>query len=265
MTLPTSLFMAIAIGLVVGSFLNMLIHRLPIMLEGVSVEGVEGRFDLAWPPSHCPQCEARLAWRENIPLLSWLVQGGRCRHCQQPIAWRYPLVELAAAGLAVLAVLLPLPGLIWPWHVLLLWGLLALTVIDLQTRLLPDMLTLSLLWMGLLLNLHGAIVPLVDAVIGAVSGYGTLWLIRTVHMQLRGVEGLGLGDAKLLAALGAWLGWMNLPLVLLLASTVGAVVGISLIAAQRGGWQMQLPFGPWLALGGVLALFWGDAWLRLMV
>lgn len=254
------------LGLVAGSFINVLIHRLPIMLAreyGGEDRHSGGRFDLAWPPSHCPRCLARLSWRENIPLFSWLFQRGRCRHCNQPIAWRYPVVELAAAGLSVLALWLPWPGAwAYPWHLLLLWGLLALAVIDLEQRLLPDVLTLSLLWLGLLVNLDGGLTPLPDAVIGATAGYLCLWGLRALHMQLRGVEGLGLGDAKMLAALGAWLGWALLPLVLLIASLLGTLVGLALIASRRGDWQVQLPFGQWLALAGGLALCFGEAWLR---
>jgi len=258
-----SLWLAALLGLVSGSFLNVLIHRLPLMIARECGRDA-ARFDIAWPPSHCPRCRAQLSWRENIPLLSWLMQNGRCRHCQQHIAWHYPLVELAAAALVVLAVWLPYPGnLTLPWHVLLLWGLLALAVIDLKTQLLPDALTLSLLWLGLLVNLDGALTPLADAVIGAAVGYASLWLIRAVHMQIRSVEGMGLGDAKLLAALGAWMGWTVLPLIVLIASLAGTLVGLALIVVRRGAWQAQLPFGQWLALAGALALFGGDAWLRL--
>lgn len=263
-------FVAI-LGLVLGSFLNMLIHRLPIMLErewrracadASKPEGVEARYDLVQPASACPACGHRLSWRENIPLLSFALQRGRCRHCAAPIAWRYPGVELAAAIL-VLAVF-------WRWPTepamalsagVLMLGLLTLAVIDLETQLLPDSLTLGLLWTGLLVNLDGRFVSLPMAVMGAGAGYVALAGVAWLFQRLTGKEGMGLGDAKLLAALGAWLGWLALPAVVLLASVSGAVLGIVWLKSQGLTRATPIPFGPFLAVAGAV-MFWngGGLW-----
>lgn len=264
---------AAVLGLLVGSFLNVVIHRLPIMLERewqaqcASLRGeappAAPRYDLILPRSACPSCGHLIAWYENIPLLSYLWLRGRCSACHAPISVRYPVVEATSGLLAGYAA----------WHfgfgleavaaILLLWALLALTVIDLDTHLLPDRITQPLLWAGLLVNLQGLFVPLEDAVIGAVAGYLALWLVYHGFRLTTGKEGMGYGDFKLLAALGAWLGWQMLPLVILASSLVGAVVGIALIVLAGHDRARPIPFGPWLALGGVVALFWGAELLRL--
>ncbi|MBI5781324.1 MAG: prepilin peptidase [Rhodocyclales bacterium] len=267
--LPTAVYVlgALVVGATVGSFLNVLIHRLPRMLErgwqaqareflGLPTEA-QPRYDLARPASHCPHCGHAISAWENVPLVSWLVLRGRCRHCRAPIGWRYPLVELLGS-LAALAALWRF-GLTWQALAAagFLWCAIALTFIDLETRLLPDALTLPLLWAGLLVNLQGAFVPLPDAVLGAAAGYLVLWSIYWLFKLLTGKEGMGYGDFKLLAALGAWLGWTALPLVLLLSSLAGAVIGVTLKALGRLNEGEPLPFGPFLAAGGVVALLWG--------
>jgi leader peptidase (prepilin peptidase)/N-methyltransferase len=264
---------AALVGLLVGSFLNVVIHRLPRMLERewqaqcAELRGetatTDGPYNLWLPASACPHCGHRIRWYENIPLLSFALLRGRCSACAHPIAWRYPLVEAVSGLLTGYAV----------WHfglgaqaltaVVLIWSLLALTAIDLDTHLLPDRITQPLLWAGLLVNWQGVFVPLEDALLGAVAGYLTLWLVYHAFKLTTGKEGMGYGDFKLLAALGAWLGWQMLPLIILASSLVGAVVGIVLITVAGHDRARPIPFGPWLALGGVVALFWGEGLLRL--
>ncbi|MBP4039722.1 prepilin peptidase [Aeromonas sp. SrichE-2G] len=257
-------------SLMVGSFLNVVIHRLPIMMErdwraeyrdyfdeDESISANE-RYNLMVPRSACPHCGHVITAIENIPLLSWLWLRGRCRECQAPISARYPLVELLTALLSVAVAATLTPG----WGVLaallLTWSLVALTFIDLDKMLLPDQITLPLLWGGLLFNLLGGFVPLVDAVIGAMAGYLVLWSLYWSFKLLTGKEGMGYGDFKLLAALGAWLGWQALPIILLLSSLVGAVIGITLIALRKHHQGNPIPFGPYLAIAGWIALLWGD-------
>ncbi|WP_421271970.1 prepilin peptidase [Aeromonas taiwanensis] len=257
-------------SLMVGSFLNVVIHRLPIMMErdwraeyrdyfdeDESISANE-RYNLMVPGSACPHCGHAITAIENIPLLSWLWLRGRCRECQAPISARYPLVELLTALLSVAVAATLTPG----WGVLvallLTWSLVALTFIDLDKMLLPDQITLPLLWGGLLFNLLGGFVPLVDAVLGAMAGYLVLWSLYWSFKLLTGKEGMGYGDFKLLAALGAWLGWQALPIILLLSSLVGAVIGITLIALRKHHQGNPIPFGPYLAIAGWIALLWGD-------
>ncbi len=267
------LTIAALLGLLVGSFLNVVIHRLPRMLERewqAQCESLAGRepapgpdYNLLTPRSACPHCGHEIRWYENIPLLSFVWLKGRCSACGQPIGWRYPIVEALSALAAVLTV----------WHFgpspqaaaasVLLWALIALTGIDLDTHLLPDRITQPLLWAGLLANWQGLFVPLEDALIGAVAGYLALWLVYHAFKLATGREGMGYGDFKLLAALGAWLGWQMLPLVILAASLGGAVVGLTLIMLAGHDRARPIPFGPWLALGGVIALLWGEGLLRL--
>lgn len=255
------------LGLLVGSFLNVVIHRLPKMLERewqahcAELQGGEPpsqeRFNLLVPRSRCPHCGHLITWYENIPLLSYALQRGRCRACGGTIHWRYPGVE-AVSGLLALAA---------AWHfgptwqavfaMLLLWSLLALTFIDFETFLLPDAITLPLLWLGLLVNSKGMFVSLESAVMGAVAGYLSLWLVYHLFRLVTGKEGMGFGDFKLLAALGAWMGWSMLPLIIVASSLVGAVVGIGLILLAGHERAKPIPFGPYLAGGGVIALFWG--------
>lgn len=258
-------------SLMVGSFLNVVIHRLPIMMERdwraeyhdyFSEEPetlpTTARYNLMVPRSACPHCGHAITAIENIPLLSWLWLRGRCRECQAPISARYPLVELLTALVSVAVAATLTPG----WGVLaallLTWSLVALTFIDLDKMFLPDQITLPLLWGGLLFNLLGGFVPLVDAVIGAMAGYLVLWSLYWSFKLLTGKEGMGYGDFKLLAALGAWLGWQALPIMLLLSSLVGAVIGITLIALRKHHQGNPIPFGPYLAIAGWIALLWGD-------
>ena len=263
------------LGLLVGSFLNVVIHRLPIMMErswrqefndyfaDAAAEpqpeaSAQATYNLVLPRSACPHCGHTITALENIPLLSWLWLKGRCRSCQAPISARYPLVELLT-GLVSLAIALTQPtGLALLGALLLSWTLIALTFIDLDKMLLPDQLTLPLLWLGLLLNLVGTFASLTDAVIGAAAGYLVLWSLYWGFKLLTGKEGMGYGDFKLLAALGAWLGWQCLPLILILSSLVGALVGITLIALRRHEQANPIPFGPYLAMAGWIALLWGE-------
>ncbi|EKB26864.1 prepilin peptidase [Aeromonas dhakensis] len=261
-------------SLMIGSFLNVVIHRLPIMLEREwqaeylsyfnpeTQPQQEERYNLMVPRSACPHCGHAITAMENIPLLSWLWLKGRCRECQAPISPRYPLVELLTAllSLVVAATFPPSWGLLAA--LLLTWVLVALTFIDLDKMLLPDQLTLPLLWGGLLFNLAGGFVPLADAVIGAMAGYLVLWSLYWAFKLLTGKEGMGYGDFKLLAALGAWLGWQALPIVLLLSSLVGAIIGISLILLRNHHQGKPIPFGPYLAIAGWIALLWGDTITR---
>ena len=262
---PLAVTAAAVLGLLVGSFLNVVIHRVPRMLErewaqqAAEVRGEDApaadRYDLVVPRSHCPSCGHRIGALENIPLLSWLLQRGKCTACGASIPARYPIVELATGVLSAIAV--------WRFGataegmgaVVLTCFLIALTFIDLDTQLLPDSMTLPLLWLGLLFNLSGVFAPLPAAVIGAMAGYLSLWSIYWLFKLATGKEGMGYGDFKLLAALGAWFGWTALPAVILLASVVGAAVGIVLIVAARHGREVPIPFGPYLAGAGLLALY----------
>ena len=260
----------LSLGLVVGSFLNVVIHRLPIMMESrwrkdccelleVEQEKQEQPLSLAFPNSHCPKCKANIRAWQNIPVLSYLLLGGRCANCGTRISLRYPLVELITGLLTLsLAWFFPAsPALLGA--MLLTWALIALTMIDIDHQLLPDDITLPLLWLGLLLNLFGTFASLGDAVIGAMAGYLVLWSIYWLFKLLTGKEGMGYGDFKLLAALGAWFGWQVLPLIILLSSLVGAIVGIGLMVARNQGKDIPIPFGPYLAAAGWIAMIWGDS------
>jgi len=257
------------LGLVVGSFLNVVIHRLPKMLERewqVQCDELSGKkteplppYNLLVPGSACPHCGHKIGALENIPILSYLALRGKCRKCRAPISLRYPIVEALSGVLCA--------GVAWNFGfgaaalgaLLLVWALLALTFIDADTQLLPDSITMPLLWAGLLFNLYGAYTDLSSAVVGAVAGYLILWSVYWLFKLATGKEGMGYGDFKLLGALGAWLGWKMLPLIILLSSVVGAVVGIVLIVAARHGRSVPIPFGPYLAGGGLIALIWGPA------
>ncbi|HAU4929400.1 prepilin peptidase [Aeromonas hydrophila] len=261
-------------SLMIGSFLNVVIHRLPIMLEREwqaeylgyfnpeTQPQQEDRYNLMVPRSACPHCGHAITAMENIPLLSWLWLKGRCRECQTPISVRYPLVELLTALLSLVVAATFAPGWGLLAALLLTWVLVALTFIDLDKMLLPDQLTLPLLWGGLLFNLTGGFAPLADAVIGAMAGYLVLWSLYWAFKLLTGKEGMGYGDFKLLAALGAWLGWQALPIVLLLSSLVGAFIGIGLILLRNHHQNKPIPFGPYLAIAGWIALLWGDTITR---
>lgn len=277
--IPT-LFITVSgvVGLLVGSFLNVVIYRLPKMMErdwrmqAAELSGKEiapeAPFNLLTPRSACPSCNHPISSIENIPIISYLALHGKCRKCKAPISLRYPVVEAISCILSAYAAWHFGFGLAGLAAVLLVWTLIALTFIDFDTQLLPDDITLPLLWLGLMLNLNAAFTSLSNAVIGAIAGYLILWSVYWAFKLVTGKEGMGYGDFKLLAALGAWLGWQMLPLVLLLSSIVGAVVGITLILVARHGRNIPIPFGPYLAGGGLIALFWGasltQAYLQMM-
>lgn len=255
------------VGLLVGSFLNVVIHRLPKMMErdwrcqcaelrGEEVPDSEA-LSLAKPRSRCPQCGHPITALENIPVISWIVLRGKCSACKTPISPRYPIVEALTGLLSAYAAAHFGHGWVAGGSILLIWGLIALTFIDFDTQLLPDSITLPLLWAGLLFNLFGTFTDLQSSVIGAMGGYLSLWSVYWGFKLATGKEGMGYGDFKLLAALGAWLGWQILPLTILLSSLVGAVVGICLIILAKHGRNVPIPFGPYLAAAGLLALFWG--------
>ncbi|WP_010220623.1 prepilin peptidase [Pseudomonas donghuensis] len=262
------LSIALLLGLIIGSFLNVLVHRLPIMLERqwqaearevleLPSEAQAPRFDLLLPPSQCPHCAHRIRPWENIPVISYLALRGRCSSCQARISPRYPLVELASGALTLFVA--------WRFGVtgtalallLLSWGLLAMSMIDIEHHLLPDALVLPLLWLGLIVNAFEMFVPLEDALWGTVAGYLSLWSVFWLFKMLTGKEGMGYGDFKLLAMLGAWGGWQILPLTLLLSSLLGAVIGLIMLRLQRKQASTPIPFGPYLAIAGWIALLWG--------
>lgn len=264
-----AIFAAVAavFGLLVGSFLNVVIHRLPLMMQrDWAAQCAELRneppptlepLSLAAPRSRCPHCGHAISALENIPVLSWLFLRGRCSGCRAVISPRYPLVELVTGVLFALAAKhfgFSLAGL---GALFFIAALIALSAIDFDTQLLPDDITLLLLWAGLALNVVGTYTSLKSAVIGAMAGYLALWLVYWGFKLTTGKEGMGYGDFKLLAALGAWLGWPMLPLLILLSSFVGAAVGIALIVFARQGRNVPIPFGPYLAAAGVITLFWG--------
>lgn len=265
---PLLIFTAGLLGLMVGSFLNVVIHRLPKMMErewqqqcaeltGQALPAA-APYNLVVPRSACPHCNHAIGALENIPIVSYLVLGGKCKGCGHAISPRYPLVELASGLLSAFAAWHFGPTLAALGALLLIWALLALTFIDFDTQLLPDSLTLPLLWLGLLFNLGQTFTSLHGAVIGAIAGYLLLWSVYWLFKLITGKEGMGYGDFKLLAALGAWLGWTLLPLIILLSSLVGAAVGLLLIVLARHGRNVPIPFGPYLAGGGLIALFWGS-------
>lgn len=261
-------FVAGLLGLLVGSFLNVVIHRLPRMMERewqtqcAELRGEEfpeaETLSLLSPRSRCPTCGHGIGALENVPIISWLALRGKCSHCRTPISARYPIVEALTGLLTGFAA--AHFGFEWSalGAILLIWSLIALAFIDFDTTYLPDAITLPLLWCGLLFNLQGAFADLPAAVIGAMAGYISLWSVYWAFKLLTRKEGMGYGDFKLLAALGAWLGWQMLPLIVLLSSMVGAVVGILLIVLAKRGREVPIPFGPYLATAGVIAVFWGD-------
>jgi leader peptidase (prepilin peptidase) / N-methyltransferase len=264
------LWVAFAIGLAVGSFLNVVIHRLPRMMERewraecAVLAGAEPEkqdpYNLVVPRSRCPACGHAIRARENVPVLSWLLLRGRCSACGARISAKYPLVELLAglaAGYAAWRFGFSLAAL---GAALFAWTTIALAVIDQETGLLPDDLTLPLLWAGLLLNVGATFVPLREAVLGAVAGYLSLWLVYWAFRLATGKEGMGYGDFKMNAAVGAFLGWKMLPLVILLSSVVGLVFGALQMFAARRRWDasFRFHFGPYLAIAGIVALYWGE-------
>jgi leader peptidase (prepilin peptidase) / N-methyltransferase len=275
-TSPIALAVAVGLaGLCVGSFLNVVIYRLPLMMERqwkadcASLDGREPEalpaFNLVTPPSRCPSCAAPVRFWQNIPVVSWLLLRGKCAGCKAPISARYPMVEILGGALAVLVAwrfgysAALAAGLVYAW------ALLALTFIDFDTQLLPDDITLPLLWLGLLVNTRGTFIDLQSAVLGATGGYLVLWSVYWAFRLIAKKEGMGYGDFKLLAAIGAWTGWQVLPFVIVVSAGLGAVIGSFLLWRARKGSDTRIPFGPYLALGGIGGLLWGreaiTAWL----
>jgi leader peptidase (prepilin peptidase)/N-methyltransferase len=277
------------LGLLIGSFLNVVIYRVPKMLEAdwrqqccellevypaqhnaaesaESSENIEDTakkaFNLVFPNSHCPTCGHKIKPWENIPVISYLFLRGKCSACKTPISIRYPVIELVTALLSVAVIYqfgISYTGLA---ALIMTWSLIALTVIDFDTQLLPDNITLPLLWLGLIVNSFGLLTSLENAFWGAVAGYLSLWSVYWLFKLLTGKEGMGYGDFKLLAALGAWMGWQMLPLIIILSSFVGAAIGIGLILLKGRDKNIPIPFGPYLAIAGWIALLWGDALTR---
>ncbi|ACC71829.1 A24 family peptidase [Paraburkholderia phymatum] len=260
----------IVFGLVIGSFLNVVVHRLPIMLErawrsevneatghAFDEDGLPERYNLWLPRSACPHCAHVLRTWENIPVFSYLLLRGRCSQCKGRVSFRYPLLELSSAALALGA----LVAFGATGSALAAFGLcatlLAMSAIDIDTHLLPDSMTLPLLWAGLIVNFNAVFATLHDAVVGAIAGYLALWCVHWLFKIVRGVEGMGYGDFKLLSALGAWLGWTALPQIILIAAVTGAVVGLFATWIGRMRFEEPLPFGPFLAAGGAVTLFVG--------
>jgi leader peptidase (prepilin peptidase)/N-methyltransferase len=264
---------ALILGLMIGSFLNVVIYRLPKMMErewqvqcaelrGETVADIP-KFNIVSPRSACTACGQAISPSQNIPVLSWLLLGGRCAGCKTRIPVRYPIVEILTGILSAFIAWRLGFGVAALGALCFLWSLIALAFIDIDTQLLPDSITLPLLWTGLLFNLFGTFTNLDAAVIGAVAGYLILWTVYWLFKLLTGKEGMGFGDFKLLAAIGAWLGWKLLPAVILLSAGAGAAIGIVLILVARHGRGTPIPFGPYLALGGLVAMLWGDALTRL--
>ena len=256
------------LGLLVGSFLNVVIHRLPVMMErawrvqcldflGKTPE-TQAKYNLLMPRSACPHCGHQLGALENIPLLSYAFLRGRCKACGSKISARYPLVEALTGALSFAVAVYYGYSWLTVFGLVFVFALIVLTFIDYDTQLLPDDITLPLLWLGLLINLQHGYTDISSAVIGAMAGYLTLWGIFWLFKLVTGKEGMGYGDFKLLAAIGAWFGWQLLPAVILLSSVVGSVIGIGLILLQGRDRQAAIPFGPFLALGGIAALFYGQ-------
>ena len=270
------------VSLMVGSFLNVVIHRLPIMMERAWREGLEEfadadgdvvtettdpamvaekpeAFNLAVPRSRCPSCGKEISAWQNIPIISYLMLGGKCANCKAPISKRYPIVEFVTMALSLVVAwqLGPTPQA--ALGIIVTWFLVAMTMIDFDHQLLPDSLTLPLMWIGLLVALIPVFTDLQSAVIGAAAGYMVLWLVYQLFKLITGKEGMGYGDFKLLAAIGALLGWQALPVVILLSSLVGAVVGVAMIAITGRDKNIPIPFGPYLAAAGWIAMLWGDA------
>ena len=264
------------LALLIGSFLNVVIYRLPVMMqrewrkqaEEIVADSTEslpqGRFDLIVPRSRCPSCNNPISALQNIPIISWLFLGGKCINCKTPIATRYPLVELFTAVLT--AVVAERFGFGWEAAaaILMTWALIVISMIDIDHQIIPDSLSLPLLWIGLFLSLFHPLgdaqmlfIDPKDAIVGALGGYLSLWSIYHLFRLITGKEGMGYGDFKLLAALGAWLGYQMLPLIIMLSAVVGAVVGISLMVFKRHDRNVPIPFGPYLAAAGWIAMMYG--------
>jgi leader peptidase (prepilin peptidase) / N-methyltransferase len=279
------------IGLLVGSFLNVVIHRLPIMMErswqqslaefqlqqkleaqGIDLNDIDAvnaalaaenspepeAFNLNTPRSRCPQCGHAITWWQNVPVISYLMLRGKCYGCKTTISARYPIIECITMLLSLVVAWYFGPSPQALVGILFTWALISLTMIDFDHQLLPDSITLPLIWLGLLVNINGVFTDLQSSVIGAAAGYLTLWAVFHLFKLITGKEGMGYGDFKLLAAIGALLGWQALPIVILLSSLVGAVVGITLIVITGRDKNIPIPFGPYLAAAGWIAMIWGD-------
>ena len=264
-----SLFAGI-VGLMVGSFLNVVIYRLPVMMQRdwkkecqefleLPITDQDAKtFNLAIPGSHCPKCNTEIKWYQNIPVFSYLFLQGKCANCQASISARYPIIE-ALTGILSAVVACQLGGQIETLFALLLtWTLIALSGIDFDHQLLPDNIILPMLWLGLFLSLFNVFTDPVSSIIGAIAGYLVLWTIYQLFKLFTGKEGMGYGDFKLLALFGAWLGWHYLPMIILLSSLVGAIIGTSMIIFVGRDKNIPIPFGPYLAIAGWIALLWGD-------
>ncbi len=271
--------MVFAFALIIGSFLNVVIYRLPVMMEREWREQCdelgksppehdipEGRFDLVVPRSRCPSCGHPVKAWQNIPVISYLFLAGRCAHCKESISARYPLVEMATAVLAALCAWRFGFGWEAMMAIVMTLSLVPISMIDADTQLIPDSIVLPLLWTGLLMSLFHPLpgsdtlfIAPKDAIIGAVAGYLSLWTVYQLFKLVTGKEGMGYGDFKLLAALGAWLGWQQLPQIILMSAVVGAVVGISLMAFRKHERSVPIPFGPYLAAAGWVTMMWGDS------
>lgn len=255
------------LGLLVGSFLNVVIHRLPKMMDHEEANYIAElrneplphpeRYNLMVPRSACPHCGHKIAAWENVPVVSYLFLRGKCSSCKAPISIRYPLVEAVTGVLTALAMWQFGPTVQALAAIAMVWALVTLFLIDADTQLLPDQITLPLLWLGLLLNLQGWFAPLADAVIGAAAGYLVLWTVNLVFTMVRGQAGMGHGDFKLMGALGAWFGWQALPALILMSSIVGAVIGGLMLVVQRKGRDTPFPYGPYIAGAGLIVLFLG--------
>jgi leader peptidase (prepilin peptidase)/N-methyltransferase len=272
------LFGCALLGLVIGSFLNVVVYRLPIMMElewrshlseldesdFTPPPHAPGKgFNLWWPPSACPQCGHRIAAWENVPIVSYLWLRGRCRSCGAVISKRYPFVEAFVAVVSVVVAWTFGPTWACVAALIFSWTLIALALIDIDHQLLPDSLTIPLLWAGLLISLFSIdgepiLADVESSVIGAVAGYMSLWSVYHLFKLLTGKDGMGYGDFKLLAALGAWLGWQSLPLIILLSAIVGSIIGVAMIAVGGRSRHTPIPFGPYLAAAGWITLLWGD-------
>ena len=261
----------IVIGLLVGSLLNVVIYRLPVMMErewrsecklildpDSPGEELAEPFNLAFPHSHCPSCDAPIRAWQNIPVISYVLLRGQCANCKVSISARYPIIEAVTALMSAIIAWQLGASLEMLAALFFTWSLIALTMIDADHKLLPDQITLPLLWAGLLLNSFSLFVPLYDAVWGAIGGYLSLWSVYWLFKILTGKDGMGYGDFKLLAALGAWLGWQSLLVIILLSSLVGAIVGSIILLANKQGRNTAIPFGPYLAAAGWIAFLWGD-------
>jgi leader peptidase (prepilin peptidase)/N-methyltransferase len=273
---PLGLALVVAIlGLCVGSFLNVVIHRLPKMMEAEwrsECAALEGRevapaetYNLFTPRSRCPSCAAPITALQNVPVVSWLVLRGRCANCKAPISARYPGVEILTAALSVLVAWRFGYSSALAFSLVYVWALVALTFIDFDTQLLPDDITLPLLWLGIFANVFGVFTDLRSSVFGAIGGYLILWSVYWMFRLIAKKEGMGFGDFKLLAAIGAWLGWQVLPFVIVVSAGIGAILGSLALYLAKKGTDTRIPFGPYLALGGIVALIWGReaviAWL----